>query len=110
MNDTEEIHVWCDLIEEALADSSASSWARAAAVPISRVRLPLDSEEALRQAERLAELIGRVESEQILTRDELVAVSDERRNLAIHARAIAGYGMTEAPRPVERLLRMMWVG
>ena len=109
MNDLPHIHDWCDLIEVALADSSEAAWARAAAVPISRLALPSDTEEALRQAERLADLIGRVEARRILTRDELGAVGEERRAVAHHSRAVTGYHMTEASRPIERLLRMMWV-
>ena len=108
MNDTTmHVDTWCELVEAALAADSDAAWLQAADVPLARLRLPAGTEEALRHAERVAELIGRVEAQRLLTRDELDAVATERRALVIHSRAITTYSMTEAYEPIERLLRQM---
>ena len=108
MNDfNTSVDGWCELVETALADDSDAAWRRAADVPLARLALPTDTEEALRQAERIAELLGRVDARRILTRDDLDAVAGERRTLVTHSRAVSSYRLTESHEPIDRLLRML---
>ena len=108
MNDfTTSVDVWCQLVETALADDSDASWRRAADVPLARLALPSDTEEALRQAERIAELMGHVDARRIVTRDELDTVTGERRTLVTHSRAVSSYRQTESHEPNDRLMRML---
>lgn len=100
---------WCDLVERALADDSDAGWADAAATG-DALRLPTDSDEALRQAERIAVILDRVRQRQGEVHDELEEVSEERRQLLVHARAVTQYATSEGGGPIDRLLRMMWVG
>ena len=100
---------WCDLIEAALADDTEASWARAAAGGL-RIALPPGTDDALRHAERVADLVDRVRHRHLLTHDELDDVTEERRQLVVHARAATTYTQTDGPGPIERLLRIMWVG
>ena len=110
MNATETTDAWCDLIEAALAEDTPEAWARATSPPGGVLSLPADPGAALGQAERLAELMGRIEANRLLARTELDAVTEERRFLVTHARAVTGYRTTGSPEPIARLLRMMWVG
>ena len=110
MNATETTDAWCDLVEAALANDSPEAWERATSPPGGVLSLPVDPTEALRQAERLADLMGRIEAQRLLARHELDGVTEERRLLVTHARAVTGYRTTGSPEPIARLLRMMWVG
>jgi hypothetical protein len=108
MNDTTmHVDTWCELVETALAADDDAAWSQAADVSLARLRLPGGTEEALRHAEQVAELIGRVEARRLLARDELEAIASERRALVTHSRAVTSYGMSEAYEPIERLLRRM---
>ncbi len=100
---------WCNLIEGALCDDSDAGWTAAAAAG-DELLLPTDTDEALRQAERLAGILDRVRQRHGEVHDELEEVSEERRQLLVHARAVTRYATSEGGGPIDRLLRMMWVG
>jgi hypothetical protein len=114
MTTIEDTDAWCDLIEAALAGDDDVSWTQAAAGS-GRFAPPDDPDEALRQAERLAGLLDRVRLRHGETHAELDDVSEERRQLLNHARAVRIYASAEgasgpSPGTLDRLLRMMWVG
>ncbi len=110
MTATLTLDAWRDALEAALADDSDESWARALEASADDVELVFEPDDVDRHLEELRELGDRLATRHALTLDELDAVTDERRHLVTHSRAVTSYRMAESLAPVERLMRMMWVG
>jgi hypothetical protein len=110
MNTGARLEEWCDAIAAALDDDAAASWQKALDAMTDDVEGVLEPGDAQRHLARLRELSERLEAQRALTLDDLDAVVDERRQLVTHSRAVTSYRMAESLAPIERLMRMMWVG
>lgn len=109
MTPTTDTDAWCDLVEAALIEDHEAAWA-AAAADAGPLAPPGDPEEAARQAERVAALLERLQRRHAETHAELDDLSEERRQLLVHARAVRTYASAESAGTIDQLLRMMWVG